>query len=309
VAGQKQADKNVSVFKRIKAFMADSSFTAAKKVNRGTAGNILTLAILLLVAAFMAMPFLYTVMQALKPMNELFIFPPRFFVKNPTLDNFYMLTQQLNNLWVPFTRYLFNSVFVTAVTTVLQIFACSMGAYVLSKGSIKYKNAIFSVIVLTLLFAGDTTAIPRYVIMSYAKIIDTYLAIILPAIAAPLGLFLMKQYIQDGIPDSIIESAKIDGAGSFKIYRSIVMPMCRPVWMTMIIFCFQSVWSQEGLEFIYSEPIKMLPTLFRQISAGGIARAGVSAAAAFIIIVPPITVFIIAQSKVMETMAHSGVKG
>ncbi|MBQ8751528.1 MAG: carbohydrate ABC transporter permease [Clostridia bacterium] len=281
---------------------------ASRRVSRSTAGNVLIFLMLLLVGCFMVLPFVYAIMQSLKPMSELFLFPPRFYVTSPTLDNYYMLTQQVNSTWIPFTRYLFNSVFVTVCATTGQVFFCSMGAYVLSKGRVRGRNFLFSLIVTMLLFTGDTTGIPRYLIMSFLGLIDTYAAVILPSLGAPLGLFLMKQFMENGVPDSLLESARMEGASPLRSYWSIVMPMAKPVWLTLIIFSFQSIWGQEGLEYIYDEAIKMLPTLFRQISAGGIARAGVAAAAAVVMMVPPIAVFVISQSKVLDTMAYSGIK-
>lgn len=279
-----------------------------RKVNRSLWGTIAIFILLSVVGCFMGLPFFYSIIQSLKPMNELFLFPPRFYVKSPTLLNFFMLTQQVNNMWVPFSRYLFNSLFVTITSTVGQVLFCSMAAYILSKGTIKGIKWMNTLVVTMLLFIGDATSIARYMIMSWINILDTYLAIILPALASPLGLFLMKQFMQDGVPNSLVESARIDGASPFRIYWSVAMPIARPVWMTMIIFAFQTIWSQEGLEYIYNESLKMLPTLFRQISAGGIARAGVAAAAAVILIIPPIFVFVVSQNKVIDTMAYSGIK-
>lgn len=279
-----------------------------RKVSRSFGGTAAIFLMLVLVGCFMGLPFFYAILQSLKPMNELFLFPPRFYVKAPTLLNYFMLTQQVNNLWVPFTRYVFNSVFVTVAATAGQVFICSMAAYVLSKGTLRGRNALYALVVTMLLFIGDATSIARYMIMSWMNILNSYYAIILPSLASPLGLFLMKQFMQDGIPNSLVESARIDGASSFRIYWSIAMPVARPVQMTMIIFAFQTIWSQEGLEYIYDESLKMLPTLFRQISAGGIARAGVAAAAAVILMIPPILVFVTSQNKVIDTMAYSGIK-
>lgn len=280
---------------------------AGRHASRSRTGNFVVTLMLILVACFMGLPLLYAVMQSLKPMEEIFIFPPRFFVRNPTLDNFYLLTQYTNNLWVPFERYLFNSVAYTAVATAAQIFVCSMAAFVLSKGTLCFRNALFGLVVTTLLFSYDVTAIPSYVVMSGLGLIDTVFAIILPAIAMPMGLFLMKQNM-DVVPEALLEAARVDGASPMRIYASIVMPMVKPAWLTLIIFAFQQIWSREGLEFIYSEQLKVLPTVFRQISAGGIARAGVGAAAAVILMLPPIVTFVISQSRVIETMAHSGIK-
>lgn len=280
---------------------------AGKHASRSRAGNALVILLLALVACFMGMPLVYAVMQSLKPMHEIFIFPPRFYVVNPTIENFYMLTQYTNNLWVPFTRYLYNSVMYTAVATFAQIIVCSMAAYVLSKGTLKRKGALFAIVVTTLLFSYDVTAIPTYVVMSSLSLINTAYAIILPVIASSMGLFLLKQNM-DVLPDALIEAARIDGATPFRTYWSVVMPNVKPAWLTLVIFAFQQIWNREGLEYIYSEDLKVLPTVFRQISAGGISRAGVGAAAAVVLMLPPIVTFIMSQSRVLETMTHSGIK-
>ena len=258
-------------------------------------------------AAFMGLPLFYALMQSLKPLEEIFIFPPRFFVINPTLENFAMIGKLSNSLWVPFSRYVSNSIYVSVLSTFLQVFICSMAAYILSKSEIKGRKVIFSLIVLTLMFSYDVTAIPQYVVLAFLGLIDTHGALILPAIAAPLGLFLMKQYMET-IPNAMIESAKIDGAGHFKIYWNIIMPMVKPAWLTLVIFAFRDIWNREGVEFIYSEQLKMLPTMLRQLSTSGLARAGMAAASAVLLLIPPITTFIITQSNVIKTMAHSGIK-
>lgn len=279
-----------------------------KNATRSRAGTALLLLFLLLLGAFMGLPFLYAIMQSLKPMEEIFIFPPRFFVISPTLDNFYLLTQYANNLWVSFERYLFNSLFYTAFATVAEIFVCSAAAYVLAKGTLKCRGAVFSVIVMSLLFTYDVTAIPSYVVMAELHLLDTIWAIVLPSIAVPLGLFLMKQFIESNVPDPLLEAARIDGASPIRCYWSIAMPLVKPAWLTLIIFAFQQIWNREGLEYIYSEPLKTLPTMLKQISSGGMARAGLAAAAAVILLLPPIVTFVISQSRIVETMSHSGIK-
>ncbi len=279
-----------------------------RRVTRSLGGDTGVLLLLVLVGAFMGLPFVYAIMQSLKPMEELFIFPPRFFVRSPTIENFYLLTQYAGNTWVPFSRYLFNSLFVTVTATAGQVLLCSMGAYVLAKGRIRGRKTVFAIVVTTLLFAYDVTAIPNYVIMSGLRLVNTYGALVVPAIAVPLGLFLMKQFIESSVPDALLESARVDGAPPLRIWWSVVMPMVKPAWLTLIIFSFQSIWGREGLEYIYNEALKVLPTMFRQISAGGISRAGIAAASAVVLMVPPIITFILSQSRVVETMAHSGIK-
>ncbi len=278
-----------------------------KKLNRSTGGNVVLFLVLLVGGAFMALPLVYAVVQSIKPMEELFIFPPRFTVRRPTLDNFRMLISVASNLWVPFERYLFNSVFVSLVGTVGHVLLASMAAYPLAKHKFPGSKILFNVIVLSLLFSNQVTYLPQYIVMARAGLIDSYWSIILPSFAMTLGLYLMKQFMEQ-IPDTVLEAARIDGASETRICFQIVMPQVRPAWLTLIIFAFQSIWNQTGLSFIFSEEYKLLPTILRQISAGGIARAGVSSAATMLLIIPPILTFLITQSSVIETMAHSGMK-
>ena len=281
--------------------------TSKKRQNRKIGGDIAIFIFLALVGAFMLLPFVYSIVQSIKPMSEIFIFPPRFFVRNPTLENFSSLFQMVNTAWVPFLRYLFNSLFVSLVATAAHVILASMAAFPLAKFRFPGSNLLFQIIVVSLLFTTEVTALPLYIVMAELHLIDTYMALIFPAIGASLGLFLMKQFMTS-IPDSMIEAARVDGAKTFYIFWKIVMPNVKPAWLTCVIFAFQSIWNNDGAQFIYDEAYKTLPTLFRQISEGGIARAGVSAAAAVLLMIPPIVIFVTSQGQVMETMAHSGMK-
>ena len=281
--------------------------TSKKRLNRKIGGDISIFIFLALVGAFMLLPFVYSIVQSIKPMSEIFIFPPRFFVRDPTLENFSSLFQMVNTAWVPFLRYLFNSLFVSLVATAAHVILASMAAFPLAKFKFPGSNLLFQIIVVSLLFTTEVTALPLYIVMAELHLIDTYMALIFPAIGASLGLFLMKQFMTS-IPDSMIEAARVDGAKTFYIFWKIVMPNVKPAWLTCVIFAFQSIWNNDGSQFIYDEAYKTLPTLFRQISEGGIARAGVSAAAAVLLMIPPIVIFVASQGQVMETMAHSGMK-
>ena len=157
------------------------------------------------------------------------------------------------------------------------------------------------------MFSGYVTGIPNYVFMSKLGMIDTYWAIILPAFAAPIGLFLMKQTMES-LPTALIEAAHIDGAGEFRIFWSIVMPNVKPAWLTIIIFSVQSLWNTPASTVIYSENKKTLVYALQQIQAGGIARTGQAAAVTVIVMLVPITIFILSQSQILETMASSGLK-
>ncbi len=279
----------------------------AKRVNRSTGGNILVFLMLVILGGFMLLPVVYTVVQAFKPMEELFLFPPRFTVSNPTVKNFKLIGQLIDSLWVPFSRYTFNSVFVSAAGTAGNVIIASMAAYPLAKNDFPGKKALFKIVTVALLFSGGVLGLAQYIIMAKLHMINTYWALILPSVATPMGLFLMKQFME-GISTSLLEAARIDGMNEFQIYWSIVMPNVKPAWLTMIIFAFQGMWSMTGGNFIYKEELKMLPTALAQIQSGGIARAGVAAAANLLMFLPPVLMFLITQSSIMETMAHAGIK-
>lgn len=283
------------------------SIKKTKRVNRSTGGNIAVFLMLIILGSFMLLPVVYTVVQAFKPMEELFLFPPRFMVQNPTIKNFKLISQLIDNLWVPFSRYLFNSVFVSAVGTAGNVIIASMAAYPLAKNDFPGKKILFKIVTVALLFSGGVLGLAQYIIMAKLHLINTYWALILPSVATPMGLFLMKQFME-GISTSLLEAARLDSMNEFQIYWHIVMPNVKPAWLTMIIFAFQGMWSMTGGNFIYKESLKMLPTALAQIQSGGIARAGVAAAANLLMFIPPVLMFLITQSSIMETMAHAGIK-
>lgn len=277
------------------------------KPNHSRGGDAFSIFLLLLLGAFMALPLVLAVSNSLKPLEELFMFPPRFFVRNPTTDNFHDVFVLMRQSWVPFTRYIFNTLFITVVGTLGHLIIASLCAFALAKHNFPGRKAIFWVIVTALMFSTQVTAIPNYLIMSKIKLLDTSASLIIPAIAKPLGLFLMKQFMEQ-IPDSLLEAARIDGAKEFTVFYKIAMPQVKPAWLTLIIFCFQDLWNLQGANYIFSEELKTLPYALSQISAAGISRAGATSAVAVIIMVVPITIFIISQSNIIETMASSGIK-
>lgn len=278
------------------------------RVNRSAGGDISLLIIVLLFAFIMVIPMYYAIVQSLKPLDELWIFPPRFWVANPTFKNFQDLFQNLNNSWIPFSRYIFNTLFVSVVGTFGHVIIASMAAYALSKKRFYGSNFIFSIIVLSLMFTTAVTAIPTFMVMRTLHLIDTYWSIILPAFASSLGLYLMKQHMEAMVKDAIIEAAKIDGAGEMRIFWTIVMPMVKPAWLTLIVFSFQGLWNATGATYIYSEELKTLNYAVSQIVSAGIARAGTAAASIVFMMILPIMVFVFSQSSIVETMSSSGIK-
>ena len=280
----------------------------SSKLSRSAYGNFFVFIFLAIVAMFMALPAIYSIIQSLKPIEELFAFPPKFFVRNPTLGNYKRAIRLASSSWVPFSRYLANSVFVSVAGTALYVMIASLAAYPLAKTKTPGVKVLSSLVVWMLLFSAEVTMIPRYIVISTLGIIDTYFAILLPALAGSFGVFLMKQFMSNAIPDEILEAARIDGANEYKIFWRLVMPCVRPAWLTLIIFTFQSMWSATGGSYIYSEQLKTLPSVLSTIAGGGIARSGAGAAVAVLLMIPPVVIFIISQSSIMDTMAHSGLK-
>ncbi len=278
-----------------------------KNINGSVGGTAFIIFILLLFGSFMFLPFVYSILQSLKPSEELFRFPPRFFVVNPTLSNFSQLFQVANSSWIPFTRYLFNSIFITVIGTFGQVIFASMAAFPLAKFKFPGSKAIFNIVVWSLLFTGGVTAIPTYIVMAKLNLINSHLSLILPTVGSSMGLFLMKQFMEQ-MPTSLIESARIDGAGQMTIWFRIAMPIVRPAWLTLIIFAFQGLWNNTGGSYIYEEELKTLPAALNQITASGMARMGAAAAASVLLMIPPIVTFLITQSNVITTMAYSGIK-
>jgi ABC-type glycerol-3-phosphate transport system permease component len=275
--------------------------------------QVLLYTFMLILVAFTSLPLVYLVSTAFKPLHELFLFPPRFFVRNPTTKNFSDLLISLGSSTVPFTRYAFNSILVTITIVFLTVWVSSLGAYSLVKFKPPGSKALFSVIIMALMFSPHVTRIPSYMVINSLGLINTYLALILPNIAVAYNIFLMKQFIEQ-FPDELLEAARIDGAGEFRIFLTMVMPALTPAWSTLIVFSFVANWNDYFSPLIYvtSQAMKTLPLALQTIAGGAgvinIGRAGAVAAATFVMTIPTVIIFLIMQAKVMETMVYSGIK-
>lgn len=254
------------------------------------------------------MPLIYCIVTAFKPLEELLVYPPKLYVVNPTLQNFMALPDLLSNLKIPLSRYIFNSFFVTVITTLLYVFIAAMAAFTLAKSKIRGRRVFFLVVQLALLFNGTTLSVPLYLIYSWLGIIDTYWVMILPYIASTMGVFLMKQYMESALPDALMEAAEIDGAGPVRIFFEIAMPIVKPCWLTLTMFGFRDVWAAIPDGTVFNEALKTLPTIMSQVTAGGIARSGSAMAVTVIMMVPPILVYLVSQSNVIEAMSSAGIK-
>ena len=277
-------------------------------LNRSAGGDAGITLVLTLMGAFMFLPMLYAIGQSLKPLDELFMFPPRFLPRRPTLENYSDLFTLMTDSWVPFSRYIFNTVFITASGTAGNLFLGSMAAYALAKLKFPGRKWMFQVIVMSLMFHSTVNQVTHFILLSAFQWVDTYLAVIVPAMASTLGLYLMKQFMESSVPDTVLESARLDGASELRTFWVIAMPMVKPAWLTLIIESFKGLWNTGASIYIHSEQLKTFNYAIQQIVAGGIARSGAGAAAVVVMMAVPIIVFVISQSKIIETMGASGMK-
>ena len=277
-------------------------------LNRSAGGDAGITFMLGLLGLIMFLPMYYVVIQSLKPLDELFMFPPRFYVISPTFDNFVDLFSLMGDSWVPFSRYIFNTVFITVMGTCGNLVFASMAAYSLAKLRFPGRKAIFALIVTSLMFHSTVNQVTHFIILSSFGWVDTYLSIIVPSMASTMGLYLMKQFMETSVPDTVLESARLDGASEFRTFLIIAMPMVKPAWLTLMIECFKSLWNSGSSIYIHSEELKTFNYAINQIVSGGIARSGAGAAAIVIMMIVPITVFVLNQSQIIETMGSSGMK-
>ncbi len=275
---------------------------------RSAGGDTGITILLTLLGAFMFLPMFYVVMQSLKPLDELWMYPPKFYVESPTLNNFKSLFLLMNISWVPFSRYIFNTVFTSVAGTFGHLFIASLAAYTMAKIKFPGGSFMFKTVQTSLMFHSTVTGITLFIIMSAFGWMDTYWAIIVPAWGSTLGLYLMKQFMDTNVPDTVLESARLDGSSELRTYWVIAMPMVKPAWLTLIVYSFQGLWNAGASIYIHSEQLKSLNYAIGQITAGGIKRAGASAAAQVVMMMVPILVFVFSQSNIVETMGSSGMK-
>jgi len=277
-------------------------------LNRSYGGDISIGFFLLLMGAFLFIPMYYTVIQSLKPLDELWMFPPRFYVISPTFKNFKDLFNLMNESWVPFSRYIFNTVFISVMGTFGNLFLSSMCAYAIAKIKFPGRKTIFAIIVASLMFHSTVSSIANFITLSALGWIDTYLARIVPAWCTSLGLYLMKQFMETNVNNAVLESSRIDGATEWRTFWVIAMPMVKPAWLTLIVYSFKDLWNSGASIYIQSEQLKSFNYAVSQLVSDGISRQGASAAATVISMFVPILVFVITQSNIIETMGSSGMK-
>lgn len=276
-------------------------------LNRSAGGDITITIILVIFGLFMFLPVYYLIITAFKPIGEMFLTPPNFYVIKPTFQNFIDLFASMTSTWVPISRYVFNTIFISLGATVGCLIIGSMAAYAISKVRFPGSNTIFQLIVYSLMISSTVTGIAHFIIFVSLGWLNTYTISIVPIWASTLGLYLMKNFIDATVPDSMIEAARIEGCSEFRIYLTLVMPLVKPAWLTLMITVFQQVWNTGASNYVYSENLKTFDNAINSIiSASGTQGAG--SAATVIMMSVPIIVFVISQSKIVETMGSSGMK-
>lgn len=275
---------------------------------RSKIGNGFIFFLITVLGFFMAFPLFYTILQSIKPMEELFQFPPKLYVMRPTLDSYKEMFQLMSNMWIPFSRYWFNTLFIAFLGTLIHVVLAGMAAYPLAKHKFPGGDGLFVLIILGLMFVPQVTFLPQFIIISKLGILNTYFAYLLPTIGTSLGLFLIKQFIEQ-IPDSLLEAARIDGANEWMIYFKIVTPNIKPAILTVIIFQSINIWNGLSKEVVYTEQLKAVRVALEQINvANTYARMGSGMAASVLLMIPPIIVFVLLQSNVIQTMTFAGMK-
>lgn len=303
-----------SILRAIQARRAMNRTATRMAGQRFTTGKAGLYIFMLAMVAFTMLPFLYLFNSAFKPLNELFLFPPTFFVRHPTMRNFSDLVVSLGSSTVPFLRYLFNSVVISTAVVGLTVLVCSMGAYSLSRLKLPGKHVIFTIVIAALMFSTHVTTIPKYLVVNAVGLYDRYAALIVTVVAVPYNFFLMKQFL-DQFPQEILEAARIDGAGELVLFSRVVMPSQGPVISTLVVMTFVSTWNDYFTPLIYtsSQTMKTLPLALQTIAGGAgaasVGRAGAVAAATLLMVLPVAVLFTIMQGKVMATMTYSGIKG
>lgn len=262
-------------------------------------------------ALLMLLPIIFIFCHAFKPMDELFAFPPRFFVQRPTLDNFRGLMKASQTSGIPMSRYVFNSLIVTATDVVMSMALSTSAGFALSKLKFKGKETLMEINNMALMFVPVAVMIPRYLVINTLGMTNNYLAHILPLLAMPVSLFLVKQFI-DQIPNALIDAAYMDGATDFVVYRKIILPMIKPAIATSAILAFQQVWANVESSNLYmnEDGLRTLAFYMNTLANANntVAGQGIAAAATLIMFIPNLIMFIFCQKSIMNTMANSGIK-
>jgi multiple sugar transport system permease protein len=279
----------------------DLDVHVASRPNRWPIYLGLTFGLLLMVG-----PFLWMVLGALKPSAEFLVSTPSFLPKNPTTDNFQRLFDQLD-----FPRFFFNSALVAVAVTVGNVLFCPMLGYALAKLQWRGKRIVMGLVLATLMVPAGITLIPNFVLMRNLGLVNTYPGLILPFLVGPFGVFLTRQFMY-GIPDELIEAARIDGANEWRTFWTIVLPITAPVLATLGILTFLGSWNSFLYPLVMAQEPQMytLPVALATFATGQYqADHGMLMAGSLVLVLPVLIIFILFQRWITEGIATTGLKG
>ena len=277
------------------------------RLNLSLGGDIALTIVLFVGGVFMLFPLIYSISNSLKPLSEQWIFPPNLIVKNPTFEWYISLFNYMGNSMVPMSRYLFNSIYLCFMCTLVCTLSCSMAAYAISKRHFKGQETVFKMVELSMMFTAPATGIVSYVILANMNPVDHYWTLIVPCACNSMYMYIVKNYM-DTFPSSVLEAARIDGAGEFRIFWGILMPGVKPAWMTVILFAVQGYWNMGTGSFIFKEEMKGISSGISAITSISINRTGIGGAASILLMIVPLVTFVITQSNVLDTCATAGMK-
>lgn len=277
-----------------------------KKTSRAKSPGLWLAHILLGFLSLMALfPFLWMVATSFKQTTVLFRWPPEFIPRSPTTANYVSLWTQSD-----FVYWMKNSVIISAVVTTISLLFNSMAAYSFAKRSFPGRDILFLLVLGTLMVPGQVTLVPVFLLISKLKWVNTYQAMILPLVAGPFGIFLMRQYMVT-IPDALIDAARIDGCSEFGIFTGIILPLVKPALAALAVFAFQGSWNSFLWPLVVTTTSKMrtLPVGLAVYQAQFTTQWGLVMAGATLTMIPVLVFFLLFQRYFVEGLALTGIKG
>jgi multiple sugar transport system permease protein len=267
-------------------------------------GKIVLYGTLIIIAGVTLAPLVWMFSASFMPSGQASVFPPPFFPKEVTFEHYASLFTRLN-----LARYLFNSAFLSVVVTLISLIINSMAGYAFGKYRFKGRDTVFKMLVTSLVIPAQVTMLPLFLMLNKLGFINTYMGVIIPGMASIFGIFLIRQYAFS-IPDSLIEAARIDGAGDFRIYWSLMLPLCKPILITLAIFTFMGTWNDFlwPLIVMTDDSMYTLPVAIANLSGEHVQDTELMMAGSVITIAPVLILFAVVQKYYISGIMAGGVK-
>ncbi len=267
-------------------------------------GKILLYAGMIVVAGMALAPLFWMVSASFMPTGQASTFPPPFLPRQVTLEHYLSLFTRLN-----LARYLFNSAFLAITVTLISLVINSMAGYAFAKYRFRGRDAIFKLLIASLIIPAQVTMLPLFLMLNKMGVLNSYLGVIIPGMASIFGIFLIRQFALS-IPDSLIEAARIDGATDFRIYWSLILPLCKPVLITLAVFTFMGTWNDFlwPLIVMTDDSMYTLPVALANLSLEHVQDTELMMAGSVITIAPVLIVFAAVQKYYISGIMAGGIK-